>query len=83
MLKGNRTDKHHGTDRLERKKERKEEEEDEEKGKKERKKERKKTRTESEAHGRFSLYFFIFDVRKPTKHAVSAANSVPCSRLAN
>ena len=53
MLKGNPTDKHHESDRLERKKKKEEEEQ---------KKKKKKTATESKAHGRFSLYFFILTV---------------------
>ena len=53
MLKGNPADKHHESDRLERKKKKEEEEQ---------KKKKKKTATESKAHGRFSLYFFILTV---------------------
>ena len=52
MLKGNPTDKHHESDRLERKKEEEEEQ----------KKKKKKTAAESKAHGRFSLYFSILTV---------------------
>ena len=55
MLKGNPADKHHESDRLERKKKKEEEEQ-------KKKKKKKKTATESKAHGRFSLYFFILTV---------------------
>ena len=79
MLKGNPTDKHHESDRLERKKKKKK------KGRKEGRKEGRKKENSNRNYGAYQVFtiFLYFDGRKSTKHDVSAAKSAPCSRLAN